>query len=146
MAKRKPGTLIIALIIGAAAGELTLSWILRRFPRIDTLIAVIVMYIAVKLAADLTCRITGRSVDEWGRPENYVAEVVNHWLTNAVLLAVVQTYFANRIFYRGTTPWRITICSAVAVLAYCVIRCKKEYELANAHILGRRARVKYGLD
>lgn len=145
MRSRTPVTLILVLLSGALAGELVLSGILRLWPAVDAALAVNIMYIAVKLGGDLMCRITRRSVDEWGSPLNYLTEIINHWLTYSVLLAFLQVYFAG-LAARGTLGWRIGISSFIADVVYIGLRRKKEIELANAHVLGRRAKVKYGLD
>jgi hypothetical protein len=56
----------------------------------------------------------------------------------------MQTYFAA-LTARGSLGWRVAVSTVIADLLYVALRRKKELELANAHVLGRRARVKYGV-
>lgn len=143
-ASRRRSLLWILLILWLA-GEATFSALHAKLPAAPTFAVLVAVYYVVKLLGDLLCQLTGRSAHEWGYLDDYlINELVFGYVFYALPLSFAQAVAAV-LFPTDSLPWRIAATALPAVVVWGILRRKKEYELAHAHKLGRRVRIKFNL-
>lgn len=142
---RRPRSLVWIMLLQMVVGEATFSFLHARFPPLPAFAAIIAVYFVVKVLGDGLCHLTKRSVHEWGYIDDYIInELVFGYLNYVIPLSFAQA-IAVIYFPTDSLPWRLSATALLAVSVWGILRRKKEYELAQAHKLGRRVRIKHGL-
>ncbi|MEW6723884.1 MAG: hypothetical protein AB1331_03035 [Bacillota bacterium] len=115
----------------------------------QTLVPAIVYLVGLcmvaKLVGDLAWRFFSGHQAEWAYLSDYLA---NEWLTYSIYALSLAAIQSAILLYLvpGTLGYRLGQTALPAVIIFFVVRYAQEIKLTRVHQIGRRVRLKYGLE